>query len=200
MNLNNAKLEKVSVHRDTYPDENLMEIAFAGRSNVGKSSFINSMLGRKNLARTSSSPGKTRTINFYNIDDELRLVDLPGYGYAKVSKEEKSSWAKIINEYLESRENLKEVFLLVDIRHDPTKQDIEMFRFIKEAGFVGIVVATKSDKISKSKAITQIKNIAKVLKIENTDYIIPYSSVDKNMVDEMWMVIKDLLEYHNEAD
>lgn len=200
MNLNNAKLEKVSVHRDTYPDENLMEIAFAGRSNVGKSSFINSMLGRKNLARTSSSPGKTRTINFYNIDDELRLVDLPGYGYAKVSKEEKSSWAKIINEYLESRENLKEVFLLVDIRHDPTKQDIEMFRFIKEAGFVGIVIATKSDKISKSKAITQIKNIAKVLKIENTDYIIPYSSVDKNMVDEMWMVIKDLLEYHNEAD
>lgn len=200
MNLNNAKLEKVSVHRDTYPDENLMEIAFAGRSNVGKSSFINSMLGRKNLARTSSSPGKTRTINFYNIDDELRLVDLPGYGYAKVSKEEKSSWAKIINEYLESRENLKEVFLLVDIRHDPTKQDIEMFRFIKEAGFVGIVVATKSDKISKSKAITQIKNIAKVLKIENTDYIIPYSSVDKNMVDEMWMVIRDLLEYHNEAD
>lgn len=200
MNLNNAKLEKVSVHRDKYPDENLMEIAFAGRSNVGKSSFINSMLGRKNLARTSSSPGKTRTINFYNIDDELRLVDLPGYGYAKVSKEEKSSWAKIINEYLESRENLKEVFLLVDIRHDPTKQDIEMFRFIKEAGFVGIVIATKSDKISKSKALTQIKNIAKVLKIENTDYIIPYSSVDKNMVDEMWMVIKDLLEYHNEAD
>ncbi|EFM24520.1 ribosome biogenesis GTP-binding protein YsxC [Peptoniphilus duerdenii ATCC BAA-1640] len=200
MNLNNAKLEKVSVHRDTYPDENLMEIAFAGRSNVGKSSFINSMLGRKNLARTSSSPGKTRTINFYNIDEKLRLVDLPGYGYAKVSKEEKSSWAKIINEYLESRENLKEVFLLVDIRHDPTKQDIEMFRFIKEAGFVGIVVATKSDKISKSKAITQIKNIAKVLKTENTDYIIPYSSVDKNMVDEMWMVIKDLLEYHNEAD
>lgn len=200
MNLNNAKLEKVSVHRDTYPDENLMEIAFAGRSNVGKSSFINSMLGRKNLARTSSSPGKTRTINFYNIDEKLRLVDLPGYGYAKVSKEEKSSWAKIINEYLESRENLKEVFLLVDIRHDPTKQDIEMFRFIQEAGFVGIVVATKSDKISKSKAITQIKNIAKVLKIKNTDYIIPYSSVDKNMVDEMWMVIKDLLEYHNEAD
>lgn len=200
MNLNNAKLEKVSVHKDTYPDENIMEIAFAGRSNVGKSSFINSMLGRKNLARTSSSPGKTRTINFYNIDDELRLVDLPGYGYARVSKEEKSSWAKIINEYLESRENLKEVFLLVDIRHDPTKQDIEMFRFIKEAGFVGIVVATKSDKISKSKALTQIKNIAKVLKIENTDYIIPYSSVDKNMVDEMWMVIKDLLEYHNEAD
>lgn len=200
MNLNNAKLENVSVHRDTYPDENLMEIAFAGRSNVGKSSFINSMLGRKNLARTSSSPGKTRTINFYNIDEKLRLVDLPGYGYAKVSKEEKSSWAKIINEYLESRENLKEVFLLVDIRHDPTAQDKEMFRFIKEAGFSGIVVATKSDKMSKSKALNQIKNIAKVLKIENTDYIIPYSSVDKNMVDEMWMIIKDLLEYHEEAD
>lgn len=200
MNLNNAKLENVSVHKDTYPDEHLMEIAFAGRSNVGKSSFINSMLGRKNLARTSSSPGKTRTINFYNIDDKLRLVDLPGYGYAKVSKEEKSSWAKIINEYLESRENLKEVFLLVDIRHDPTAQDKEMFRFIKEAGFSGIVVATKSDKMSKSKALNQIKNIAKVLKIENTDYIIPYSSVDKNMVDEMWMIIKDLLEYHEEAD
>ncbi|MFR7349753.1 ribosome biogenesis GTP-binding protein YihA/YsxC [Peptoniphilus sp.] len=200
MNLNNAKLENVSVHKDTYPDENLMEIAFAGRSNVGKSSFINSMLGRKNLARTSSSPGKTRTINFYNIDEKLRLVDLPGYGYAKVSKEEKSSWAKIINEYLESRENLKEVFLLVDIRHDPTAQDKEMFRFIKEAGFSGIVVATKSDKMSKSKALNQIKNIAKVLKIENTDYIIPYSSVDKNMVDEMWMIIKDLLEYHEEAD
>ncbi len=200
MNLNNAKLENVSVHRYTYPDEHLMEIAFAGRSNVGKSSFINSMLGRKNLARTSSSPGKTRTINFYNVDEKLRLVDLPGYGYAKVSKEEKSSWAKIINEYLESRENLKEVFLLVDIRHDPTAQDKEMFRFIKEAGFSGIVVATKSDKMSKSKALNQIKNIAKVLKIENTDYIIPYSSVDKNMVDEMWMIIKDLLEYHEEAD
>lgn len=196
MNLNNARLETVSVHRDSYPSGELLEFAFAGRSNVGKSSFINSMLGRKNLARTSSSPGKTRTINFYNIDENIRLVDLPGYGYAKVSKSEKESWAKIINEYLENRENLVEVFLLVDIRHDPSKQDVEMYKYIKESGFSGIVVATKSDKISKSKVSKSVKNIAKCLGIDNTDYIVPYSSVDKNMVDEMWFIIEDLIKYH----
>lgn len=146
-----SDLEKVAVKKETYPANNLPEFAFAGRSNVGKSSFINAMLGRKNLARTSSTPGKTRTINFYKVNEDLRLVDLPGYGYAKVSKKEKDSWANIINEYLETRENLLETILLVDIRHDPTQLDLQMYDYLLASGFSGIVIATKKDKISKDR-------------------------------------------------
>ena len=156
-----SDLEKVAVKKETYPANNLPEFAFAGRSNVGKSSFINAMLGRKNLARTSSTPGKTRTINFYKVNEDLRLVDLPGYGYAKVSKKEKDSWANIINEYLETRENLLETILLVDIRHDPTQLDLQMYDYLLASGFSGIVIATKKDKISKSTVKKNIDNIAR---------------------------------------
>lgn len=143
MKINNAELEKVAVLEKQYPHENLPEFAFAGRSNVGKSSFINAMLNRKNLARTSSTPGKTRTINFYKINNSLRFVDLPGYGYAKVAKSEKEKWAGIINRYLETRENILETILLVDIRHEPTNLDKQMYDYIIDSGFSGIVVATK---------------------------------------------------------
>ena len=159
--INKAELEKVAVLEKQYPLANLPEFAFAGRSNVGKSSFINAMLNRKNLARTSSTPGKTRTINFYKVNDDLRLVDLPGYGYAKVAKAEKEKWAGIINRYLEKRENLLETILLVDIRHEPTDLDKQMYDYILHSGFSGIVIATKKDKIKKSQVDKHISVIAK---------------------------------------
>ncbi|RVU53870.1 ribosome biogenesis GTP-binding protein YihA/YsxC [Anaerosphaera multitolerans] len=198
MKIKKADLEKVAVHREQYPEEDLFEFAFAGRSNVGKSSFINAMLNRKKLAKTSSTPGKTRTINFYRVNDDLRLVDLPGYGYAKVSKVEKNSWSKIINEYLENRENLLEVILLVDIRHEPTAQDLQMFEYLMAKGYSGIVVATKADKISKGHYEKHINIIAKKLKIKNKDMIIPFSSENKEMVDEMWEIFEDIVRYYSE--
>lgn len=193
MKINKSELEAVAVRENQYPDSSLYELSFAGRSNVGKSSFINAMLGRKNLARTSSTPGKTRTINFYKVNDDLRLVDLPGYGYAKVSKTEQGSWAGVINEYLEVRENLLEVVLLVDIRHEPTNQDLEMYNYIIASGFSGIVIATKADKISRGKYGSALSKIAKKLNIKNSDMIIPFSSVDKKTVDEMWEIFEDII-------
>ena len=162
---------------------------------LGKSSFINAMLGRKNLARTSSTPGKTRTINFYKVNEDLRLVDLPGYGYAKVSKKEKDSWANIINEYLETRENLLETILLVDIRHDPTQLDLQMYDYLLASGFSGIVIATKKDKISKSSVKKNIDNIARKLKAPVKENIIPFSSVDKDEVDELWYILEDIIKF-----
>ncbi|MDO5041158.1 MAG: ribosome biogenesis GTP-binding protein YihA/YsxC [Peptoniphilus sp.] len=196
MKIKKAELEKVAVSEKQYPDENLKELAFAGRSNVGKSSFINAMLNRKNIARTSSTPGKTRTVNFYRVNDDLRLVDLPGYGYAKVSKKEKDSWATSINEYLSLRQNLVEVILLVDIRHEPTAQDVQMYEFIREAGFSGIVIATKSDKISRGKHQQNLSKIAKALKMENRSNILSFSSLDRKKVDEMWEIFEDMLAFH----
>lgn len=180
MKFNQIQLEQVAGFKSQWPAENLEEIAFVGRSNVGKSSFINAFLGRKNLAKTSSKPGKTRTINFYNIDNKFRLVDLPGYGYAKVSKAEKAKWDKLINEYLHDRENLKEVFLLVDIRHDPTALDVQMYDWIIESGFTGFVIATKYDKISKNKLSKHIKAIKEKLNIDDEGLIFAYSSENKH--------------------
>ena len=150
MKIKSVNLDQVAGFTSQFPNDNFEEIAFAGRSNVGKSSFINSFLDKKNLAKTSSKPGKTKTINFYKINDKFRLVDLPGYGYAKVSKKEKEKWNNLIHKYLYERENLKEVFLLVDIRHAPTKQDKEMYDWIIDSGFTGFVIATKYDKIPKT--------------------------------------------------
>lgn len=186
MKIIKAELEKIAVNSSQYPESNLPEIAFAGRSNVGKSSFINSLVNRKALARTSGKPGKTRTINFYNVNDEFRLVDLPGYGYAKVSKEEKEKWGYIIEEYLNNRENLVEVIQLVDIRHSPTKEDIMMHNWLKTYGFKGLVIATKSDKINKNKYPAHIKIIKDKLEIENSSLIIPYSSTSKINIDKIW--------------
>lgn len=196
MKINKADLEKVAVEEKQYPKENLPEFAFAGRSNVGKSSFINAMLNRKNLARTSSTPGKTRTINFYKVNDSLRLVDLPGYGYAKVAKSEKEKWAGIINRYLENRENLVETILLVDIRHEPTALDKQMYDYILDSGFSGIVIATKKDKIKRSQVDKQISLIAKKLGVEHRENIIPFSSAKKDEVEDMWFIFEDMIRFH----
>lgn len=200
MKINKADLEKVAVEEKQYPKENLPEFAFAGRSNVGKSSFINAMLNRKNLARTSSTPGKTRTINFYKVNDDLRLVDLPGYGYAKVAKSEKEKWAGIINRYLENRENLVETILLVDIRHEPTALDKQMYDYILDSGFSGIVIATKKDKIKRSQVDKQISLIAKKLGVEHRENIIPFSSTKKDEVPDMWFIFEDMIRFHEENE
>lgn len=191
--INNVELEKIAVHKEQYPNSDLAEIAFAGRSNVGKSSFINSMINRKNLARTSGKPGKTRTINFYNINNKFRFVDLPGYGYAKVSKVEKEKWGYIIEEYLNTRENLLEVVLIVDIRHEPTDQDLLMYEWIKAFDFKGIVIATKADKVPKGKYQSKIKDIKNKLNIKDNDLIIPYSSTKKLNKDKVLSSFEEIL-------
>ena len=198
MKINNAELEKVAVLEKQYPHENLPEFALVGRSNVGKSSFINAMLNRKNLARTSSTPGKTRTINFYKINNSLRFVDLPGYGYAKVAKSEKEKWAGIINRYLETRENILETILLVDIRHEPTNLDKQMYDYIIDSGFSGIVVATKKDKIKRSQINKHIDTIAKKLGVEHKENIIPFSSQDRDEVKDMWFIFEDMMRFYDE--
>ncbi len=188
-----SDLEAVAVKPDQYPIDSLPEIAFAGRSNVGKSSFINSIINRKNLARTSSKPGKTRTINFYLINDNFRLVDLPGYGYASVAKSEKDSWGGIIERYLHERNNLKEVFLMVDIRHEPTMQDVQMYDWILAYGFTGYVIATKADKISKGKYMNAVKTIANKLGIKDRSLIIPYSITNKVNQEDLLKLIGDII-------
>lgn len=180
MKFKSIELEQVAGFKSQWPSENIEEIAFVGRSNVGKSSFINAFLSRKSLAKTSSTSGKTRTINFYNIDNKFRLVDLPGYGYAKVSKKEKEKWDKLINEYLHDRENLKEVFLLVDIRHEPTDLDRQMYEWIIESGFTGFIIATKYDKISRNQLQKHIKAIMNKLDVVDEGLIFAYSSENKH--------------------
>lgn len=191
MKIINPTLEKIAVKREQYPENNLPEFALAGRSNVGKSSLINSLVNRKNLARTSSKPGKTRTVNFYNVDEKFRLVDLPGYGYAAVSKSEKDDWGKTIETYLSSRENLKEVILLLDIRHEPNDNDLMMYNWILESGFSGFVIATKLDKIGKSRLQQHIKVIANKLGIEDRKKIIYYSAETKENRDFVYKFIEE---------
>ncbi len=198
MKIVKAQLERIAVNKKQYPAENLPEIAFAGRSNVGKSSFINSMVNRSNLARTSGKPGKTRTINFYNINDELRFVDLPGYGYAKVSKKEREKWGYIIEEYLNFRPNLVEVVLLVDIRHEPTDQDLLMYNWIKSFDYTGLVIATKADKISRGRYQKNIKIIKNKLNINDTELIIPYSSSKNINRDKLWAIFQDIIKKSKE--
>lgn len=178
---------------DQYPDTGCKEIAFAGKSNVGKSSLINAILGRKNLARTSSAPGKTRTVNFYSVnDDELVIVDLPGYGFARVSKKEKEKWHKMIETYLYKREQLREVILLVDIRHEPGENDVTMYDWIKSFGFSGLVIATKADKIPKGKIDKHIKIIKNKLAIEEEGLIIPFSSTNKMNKEDILYLIENI--------
>lgn len=193
MKINNPTLEKIAVLPSQYPKNNLPEIALAGRSNVGKSSLINSLINRKNLARTSQKPGKTRTINFYNIDEKFRLVDLPGYGFAAVSKTEKEKWAETIEKYLTIRENLKEVILLVDLRHEPSNDDLIMYNWIIEMGFSGYVIATKLDKIGKSRLQQHIKAVAEKLGIKDRSKIIYYSSKTKENREYIYGVMNKIL-------
>lgn len=194
MIIKNSDLETVAVKPSQYPPENLKEIAFAGRSNVGKSSLLNLITGRKKLARVSGSPGKTRTINFYIINGEFRIVDLPGYGYAKVSKSMSEGWGEMMERYLENRPNLVKVIQLVDIRHAPSKQDIEMYNYLRHYSLDGIVVATKADKISRNQLAKQIKLIRQTLKLSADDKVIPVSALKKTGYDELLETMDDLLE------
>lgn len=193
MKIIKSDLHAIAVEPSQYPKDQLPEIAFAGRSNVGKSSFINSMINRSNLARTSGKPGKTRTINFYIINDRFRFVDLPGYGYAKVSKGEKEKWGEIIETFLISRENLKELVLIVDIRHEPTDQDLMMHTWIQSLGYRGIVIATKADKISRGKYEKNINLIKNKLNIPDKNLIIPYSANKNFNKDKIWKIFKKII-------
>lgn len=194
MKIVKSDLQAIAVKPEQYPQDDLVEIAFAGRSNVGKSSFINSMINRKNLARTSGKPGKTRTINFYLINEQFRMVDLPGYGYAQVSKSEKDKWGHIIESYLSQRENLREVILIVDIRHEPTNQDLMMYDWIRSFGFKGLVIATKADKISRGNWQRHINIIMKKLGIKDRSLVIPYSSENKVNKDQIFQILHPILE------
>ena len=198
MKINTSELEAVAVRAAQYPPEDLPEIAFAGRSNVGKSSLLNLITGRKSLARVSGSPGKTRTINFYRCNDRFRIVDLPGYGYAKISKSESAKWGAMMESYLEGRKNLIKVVQLVDIRHKPSAQDVQMYDYLKYFDLDGIVVATKADKIGTNERDKAIKQIESTLGMSEDDIVIPVSSLKKTGHDELLDTIDFLLEQWDE--
>ncbi len=198
MIIKKAELAAVAAKRAQYPEENMAEIAFAGRSNVGKSSLINLLLNRKKLARTSSSPGKTRTINFYQINDAFRIVDLPGYGYAKVSRSLSENWGDMIETYLAGRQRLLKVIQLVDIRHMPTEQDVQMYEWLKHYGLDGVVIGTKADKISKNEIVKNSAVIRKTLGLSETDLIIPVSTLKRTGTDELMAYIDDLLKVNEQ--
>ena len=172
------------------PDTEFPEVAFAGKSNVGKSSLINSLMNRKSYARTSSQPGKTQTINFYNINDAMYLVDLPGYGYANASPAVKAKWGKMIEKYLRQSANLKQVFLLVDIRHDPSENDKMMYNWIIDNGFRPVIIATKLDKLKRSQIAKHVKAVRAGLGLKEDDILIPFSSQTKQGLDELWNTIE----------
>ncbi len=190
MIVKNARYELTAVKPEQYPEHSLPEIAFVGRSNVGKSSIINALTNRKNLAKTGATPGKTRTINFFNIDDKLYFVDLPGYGYANVSKSEKSSWGALADTYLTTRENLRLIIMLVDIRHSPSEDDKVMYQWLKESDFPHIVVASKADKITRSQVKPRQQEIRKTLGMEENIKLLSFSSMDKQGVKEVWDAIE----------
>ena len=194
MRITKSDIETVAVKPSQYPPENLKEIAFAGRSNVGKSSLLNLLTGRKKLAKVSGNPGKTRTINFFLINDECRIVDLPGYGYAKVSKSVSESWGDMMETYIENRPNLVKIVQLVDIRHEPSKQDVQMYGYLKHFGLDGIVVATKADKVSRNQIPGQVKLIRQTLGLNKDDRVIPVSALKKTGHEELLDVIEELLE------
>ena len=189
INTHNAEILLSAANKSHYPQDEIPEIALAGRSNVGKSSFINTLLNRKNLALTSGKPGKTQLLNFFNIDDKLRFVDVPGYGYAKVSKTERAKWGKMIEEYLTSRENLRAVVSLVDFRHEPSADDVQMYEFLKYYEIPVIVVATKADKIPRGKWNKNESVIKKKLDFDKDDDFIVFSSVNKDGLDAAWDAI-----------
>jgi len=186
MDISKSRYELTAVKPDQYPDGDLPEIAFVGRSNVGKSSIINALLNRKGLARVSAEPGKTRGINFYNIDDTLYFVDLPGYGFAKVSKEEKASWGEMIETYLNTRKQLTAVIMLVDIRHAPTADDRMMYDWISERGLSHMVIASKADKISRGQIQGRLSEIRKILGLKADVNLIAYSSETREGTDRIW--------------
>lgn len=194
MVIKSVNLETVCGITSTLPENDKVEIAFAGRSNVGKSSLINALMNRKSYARTSQQPGKTQTINFYNINEALYFVDLPGYGYAKVSQETVAKWGKMIDGYLEGSKVLRLVFLLVDIRHKPNQNDIQMYNWCVHYGFNPVIIATKEDKIKRSQKQKQMKQIKEALQVVEGTPVIPFSSVTKVGREEIWEYIDMIYE------
>ncbi len=194
MIIKQAELEAVTAKKNQYPEDNLKEIAFAGRSNVGKSSLLNLLTGRKKLARVSGSPGKTRTINFYLVNDAFRIVDLPGYGYAKLSKSVTENWGAMMETYFQNRQGLKKVIQLVDIRHKPSAQDVQMYEYLRHYGLDGIVVCTKADKVSRNEAAKNIAMIRKTLDLSKDDKVIPISSLKRTGYEALLDEIEALLE------
>lgn len=192
MIIRKAELETVCGITSTLPENLLPEFAFAGKSNVGKSSLINGLLNRRALARTSSQPGKTQTINFYNVNDSLYFVDLPGYGYAKVSVEVKAKWGKMIERYLKKSKMLKCIFLLIDIRHDPSANDKMMYDWIVSNGYKPVIIATKLDKLKRSQIQKHVKMVREGLGLAKEDILIPFSAETKQGRDEIWALIESL--------
>ena len=193
MKVKNCDLKYIGTNFSHYHQDGLPEIAFAGKSNVGKSTLINAILGRKALARTSSQPGKTRTINFYGVNDMMYVVDLPGYCYAKVPKYEVAKWGMMMEDYLQKRKELRAIILLIDIRHEPGKNDIMMYEWLKHFGFDIIIAATKSDKINRSQIQKHLSVIRKTLKLTSEDVLIPFSGEKKTGVEELWAEIEKFL-------
>ncbi len=194
MVIKNVSLETVCGITSRLPENTLPEIAFAGKSNVGKSSLINAVMNRKSLARTSAQPGKTQTINFYNVNDAFYLVDLPGYGYAKVSEEVKAKWGKMVERYLRQSRQLKAVFLLIDIRHEPSANDRQMYDWIISQGYHPIIIATKLDKLKRSQVPSALKTVREGLKAGKETIILPFSALTKQGREEIYEVIDRLIE------
>ena len=190
MKIKSIDLEIVCGITSKLPETDKVEIAFAGKSNVGKSSLINALMNRKSFARTSATPGKTQTINFYNINEEMYLVDLPGYGYAKVSEKEKIQWGNLIERYLHGSKQLKAVFLLIDIRHDPSANDKMMYEWIVNQGFYPIIIATKLDKLKRSQIQKHVKMVKEGLNLVPGTRVIPFSSVTKQGREEIWDLVE----------
>ena len=200
MVIRSINLETVCGVTSVLPENDRPEIAFAGKSNVGKSSLINALMNRKSYARISATPGKTQTINFYNINGELYLVDLPGYGYAKVSEKERAQWGRLIEGYLHGSSQLRAVFLLIDIRHEPSANDKMMYRWIVDQGFEPVIIATKLDKIKRSQVQKHVKMIRESLALLPGTKVIPFSSSTKQGRDEIWTVIEETAELLPEED
>ncbi|GAA0601325.1 ribosome biogenesis GTP-binding protein YihA/YsxC [Virgibacillus siamensis] len=193
MKVTDAEIVISAVSKKQYPSEHIPEIALAGRSNVGKSSFINKLINRKNLARTSSKPGKTQTLNFYKINRSFYFVDVPGYGYAKVSKKEREKWGHMMEEYFETREMLRAVVLITDIRHEPTRDDQQMYDFLKYYDLPVIVIGTKLDKIAKGKRVNYLNRTRQVLEMEAEDVVIPFSAETGEGKDAAWSNLKQYI-------
>ncbi|RIN84958.1 YihA family ribosome biogenesis GTP-binding protein [Mammaliicoccus sciuri] len=193
INPNNVDIIISAVDPKQYPETGLPEVALSGRSNVGKSTFINTLISRKKVARTSSKPGKTQTLNFFNIDEQLIFVDVPGYGYAKVSKKQREQFGKMIEQYLTTREALRCVIQLVDIRHKPTQDDVLMYNYLKHFEIPTIVIATKEDKIPKGKVQKHLKIIRQTLELDPEDKLISYSSLNKDKTDNIWALLSQFI-------
>lgn len=193
INPNNVDIIISAVDPKQYPETGLPEIALSGRSNVGKSTFINTLISRKKVARTSSKPGKTQTLNFFNIDEQLIFVDVPGYGYAKVSKKQREQFGKMIEQYLTTREALRCVIQLVDIRHKPTQDDVLMYNYLKHFEIPTIVIATKEDKLPKGKVQKHLKIIRQTLELDPEDKLISYSSLNKDKTDNIWALLSQFI-------